>query len=140
MLSEIQKVLPWLHTAPALCKILLHGLHRLSDQPALSRTIDFELYNAHINYCWIYLNVTTIADVTLACGEKLDPHMYKGERSLFSSVATHMKIHQQKPGLASWGAWRKAMALWAKECDLKVPLKEWYFPAFQLLRHWPTYY
>eukprot|EP00957_Ditylum_brightwellii_P131894 10057990-Ditylum_brightwellii.AAC.1 len=29
------------------------------------------------------------------------------------------------------------MALWAKEYDLKVPLKEWYFPASRLLRHWP---
>eukprot|EP00957_Ditylum_brightwellii_P031265 2370038-Ditylum_brightwellii.AAC.1 len=66
--------------------------------------------------------------------------MYKGERSLFSSVATHLKIHQQKPGPASWGVWRKVMALWAKECDLKVLLKEWYFPASRLSRHWPTYY
>eukprot|EP00957_Ditylum_brightwellii_P113431 8648415-Ditylum_brightwellii.AAC.1 len=32
------------------------------------------------------------------------------------------------------------MALWATECDLKVPLKEWYFLAFQLSRHWHTYY
>eukprot|EP00957_Ditylum_brightwellii_P086455 6577643-Ditylum_brightwellii.AAC.1 len=93
-----------------------------------------------INYCRIYLNVTTIADVTLACAKKLDPHMYKGERSLLSSVATHMKIYQQKPGSASWGAWRKAMALWAKECNLKVPLKEWSFSASNLSQHWPTYY
>ena len=93
-----------------------------------------------INYCRIYLNVTTIADVTIACGKKLDPHMYKGDISLLSSAATHMRIHQQKPGLASWGVWRKAMALWAIECDLRVLLKEWYFPASQLLRHWPTYY
>eukprot|EP00957_Ditylum_brightwellii_P187546 14282396-Ditylum_brightwellii.AAC.1 len=64
-----------------------------------------------INYCQIYLNVTRIADVTLASGKQLDPHMYKGERSLFSSVVTHMKINQQKQGPVSWGAWRKAMAL-----------------------------
>eukprot|EP00957_Ditylum_brightwellii_P197671 15059510-Ditylum_brightwellii.AAC.1 len=64
--------------------------------------------------------------------------MYNGERSLFSSVATHMNIHQQKPGPASWGTWRKVMTLWAKECDLKVPLKEWYFQASRLARHWPT--
>eukprot|EP00957_Ditylum_brightwellii_P155998 11873500-Ditylum_brightwellii.AAC.1 len=51
-----------------------------------------------------------------------------------------MKIHQQKPGPASWGAWCKAMALWASECDLKVVLEEWYFPASRLSRHWPTYY
>jgi hypothetical protein len=82
-----------------------------------------------INYCWIYLNVTTIANVTFSCGKQLDPYMYKGERSLFSSVATHMKIHQQKPGPVSWGVWRKAVALWAKEYNLNVPLKEWYFLA-----------
>eukprot|EP00957_Ditylum_brightwellii_P011074 839277-Ditylum_brightwellii.AAC.1 len=64
-----------------------------------------------INYCQIYLNVTTIADVTIACGKQLDPHMYNRKRSLFSSVATQMKIYQQKPGPASWGVWRKAMAL-----------------------------
>eukprot|EP00957_Ditylum_brightwellii_P194922 14850612-Ditylum_brightwellii.AAC.1 len=73
-----------------------------------------------INYCWIHLNVTKIADVTLASGKQLDPHMYKGERSLYISVATHMKINQQQPGPVSWGVWRKkAMALWAKEYDLK---------------------
>eukprot|EP00957_Ditylum_brightwellii_P121495 9266057-Ditylum_brightwellii.AAC.1 len=66
----------------------------------------------------------TIADVTLACGKKLDTHMYKGDKSLLSSTATHMRIHQQKPGSASWGVWQKAMALWATECNLKVPLKE----------------
>eukprot|EP00957_Ditylum_brightwellii_P089205 6793320-Ditylum_brightwellii.AAC.1 len=64
-----------------------------------------------MNYCWIYLNVTTIADVMLGCDKKLDPHMYKGERSLLSSVVMHMKIHQQKPGSASWGVWRKTMEL-----------------------------
>eukprot|EP00957_Ditylum_brightwellii_P158346 12052811-Ditylum_brightwellii.AAC.1 len=58
--------------------------------------------------------------------------MYKGERSLFSNIETHMKIHQQKPGPASWGTWHKVMALWAKDCDLKVPLKEWYFPVSRL--------
>eukprot|EP00957_Ditylum_brightwellii_P133765 10199689-Ditylum_brightwellii.AAC.1 len=77
-----------------------------------------------INYCQIYLNATTIDNVTLACGKQLDPHMYKGERSLFSSVATHMNIHQQRPGPASWGAQHKAIALWAMEYNLKVLLKE----------------
>eukprot|EP00957_Ditylum_brightwellii_P088562 6745498-Ditylum_brightwellii.AAC.1 len=32
------------------------------------------------------------------------------------------------------------MALWAMEYNLKVPLKEWYFPASRLSQHWPTYY
>eukprot|EP00957_Ditylum_brightwellii_P088282 6725391-Ditylum_brightwellii.AAC.2 len=32
------------------------------------------------------------------------------------------------------------MALWTNEYDLKVPLKEWYFQASRLSRHWPMYY
>eukprot|EP00957_Ditylum_brightwellii_P198400 15118908-Ditylum_brightwellii.AAC.1 len=32
------------------------------------------------------------------------------------------------------------MTLWARECNLKVPLKEWYFPASCLSQHWPTCY
>ena len=72
--------------------------------------------------------MATIANVTLACGKQLDPHMYKGERSLFSSVATHMKIHQQKPGPASWGVWRKAMALWGQGIQSKGATKRMVFP------------
>eukprot|EP00957_Ditylum_brightwellii_P202589 15330834-Ditylum_brightwellii.AAC.1 len=86
-------------------------LTRIDDKHIMPKVIasgrfkDTEIQR--VNYCWIYLNVTTIANVTLACGKQLDPHMYKGERSLVSSVGTHMKIHQQKPGQAGWGAWRK---------------------------------
>eukprot|EP00957_Ditylum_brightwellii_P091579 6973076-Ditylum_brightwellii.AAC.1 len=32
------------------------------------------------------------------------------------------------------------MALWAKEYDLKVLLKERYFPVSRLSRNWPIYY
>eukprot|EP00957_Ditylum_brightwellii_P070710 5374424-Ditylum_brightwellii.AAC.1 len=32
------------------------------------------------------------------------------------------------------------MALWSKEYNLKVLLKEWHFPASNLSRHWPIYY
>eukprot|EP00957_Ditylum_brightwellii_P115864 8838039-Ditylum_brightwellii.AAC.1 len=67
--------------------------------------------------------------------KQLDLHIYKGERSLYSSVTTHMKVNQQNPGPVSWGVWLKAMALWAKEYDLKMPLKEWHFPAPRLSRH-----
>ena len=55
VLSEVRKVLPRLHIAPALCKVVLHGVHRLFDQPALSRSIDFELYNAQQGLSWMSL-------------------------------------------------------------------------------------
>eukprot|EP00957_Ditylum_brightwellii_P115196 8785462-Ditylum_brightwellii.AAC.1 len=111
----------------------IHNEHIIPKVIAPGRFKDKDIQR--INYCQLYLNVTTIADVTLASGKQLDPHMYKEGRSLYSSVTTHMKINQQKPDPVSWGVWHKAVALWAKKCDLKVPLKEWYFPASRLSRH-----
>jgi hypothetical protein len=125
-------------------KTYVYPIQRTNDEHIMLKVIASGRFKdkdiQRINYCQIYLNVTTIANVTLACGKQLDPHMYKGKRSLFSSVATYMKIHQQKPGLASCGVWRKAMVLWATEYNLKVPLKEWYFPSSRLSQHWPSYY
>eukprot|EP00957_Ditylum_brightwellii_P071449 5431302-Ditylum_brightwellii.AAC.1 len=47
-----------------------------------------------INYCQMYLNVTTIADVILANGKHLDPHMINNTTSLYSSKSIHMDINQ----------------------------------------------
>eukprot|EP00957_Ditylum_brightwellii_P133960 10214637-Ditylum_brightwellii.AAC.1 len=66
----------------------------------------------------MYLNVTTIADVTLANGKHLDPHMINGTTPLYSSKSIHMDINQAKPGQASWNTWKKAMELWATGVDL----------------------
>eukprot|EP00957_Ditylum_brightwellii_P176703 13458566-Ditylum_brightwellii.AAC.1 len=88
-----------------------------------------------INYCWMYLNVTTIADVTLANEKHLDPHMLNGTRSLFSSKSIHMDINQAKPRQSSWNIWRKALKLWATRVDLCVPLREWNMVASLLDRN-----
>eukprot|EP00957_Ditylum_brightwellii_P069944 5311700-Ditylum_brightwellii.AAC.1 len=70
----------------------------------------------------MYLNITTIVDVTLANGKHLGHHMINGTMSLNSSKSIHMDINQAKPGHASWTTWKKAMKLWATEADLQVPL------------------
>eukprot|EP00957_Ditylum_brightwellii_P011306 855205-Ditylum_brightwellii.AAC.1 len=70
----------------------------------------------------MYLNATTTADVTLANGKHLDPHMLNGTTSLYSSKSIHMEIKQAKPGQASWNTWEKAMELWATGVDLQVPI------------------
>eukprot|EP00957_Ditylum_brightwellii_P124820 9514612-Ditylum_brightwellii.AAC.1 len=70
----------------------------------------------------MYLNVTTIADITLANGKHLDPHMINSTTLLYSSKSIHMDINQAKPGQASWPTWKKVMKLWAAGVDLQVPL------------------
>eukprot|EP00957_Ditylum_brightwellii_P148369 11295427-Ditylum_brightwellii.AAC.1 len=54
-----------------------------------------------INYCQMDLNLTTIADVTLANGKHLDPLMINSTMSLYSSKSIHMDINQAKLGQAS---------------------------------------
>eukprot|EP00957_Ditylum_brightwellii_P032746 2482017-Ditylum_brightwellii.AAC.1 len=71
----------------------------------------------------MYLNVTTIADVTLANGKHLDPHMINGTILLCSSKSIHMEINQAKPRQASWTTWKKAMKLRATGVDLRIPSK-----------------
>eukprot|EP00957_Ditylum_brightwellii_P085042 6466490-Ditylum_brightwellii.AAC.1 len=55
-----------------------------------------------INYCWMYLNMTTLADIVLANGKPLDPHMYKGHKSLLSSSSKVMNTYQERPSDTSW--------------------------------------
>eukprot|EP00957_Ditylum_brightwellii_P091374 6957095-Ditylum_brightwellii.AAC.1 len=65
-----------------------------------------------INYCRMYLNVTTLSDIVLVDRKTLDPHMYNGERSLLSSQAQQMSINQAYPNEISWRLWQKVMKLW----------------------------
>eukprot|EP00957_Ditylum_brightwellii_P189463 14421311-Ditylum_brightwellii.AAC.2 len=67
-----------------------------------------------------------ILDITNTSGQKLDPFMYKGQKSLLSSNAKSMNINQDKPGIISWRLWRKAMKLWADEETFCQPLGKWY--------------
>eukprot|EP00957_Ditylum_brightwellii_P130163 9928619-Ditylum_brightwellii.AAC.1 len=102
---------------------------RVNDEDIMTRVITSGKFKAkeiqRINYCQMYLNVTTIADVNLANGKHLDPHMLNGTTSLYSSKSIHMEINQAKPGQASWNTWKKAMKSWATGVDLQVSLREW---------------
>eukprot|EP00957_Ditylum_brightwellii_P165607 12606976-Ditylum_brightwellii.AAC.1 len=117
----------------------VYPLQRINDKHIMSHIIKSGKFEAkeiqHINYCQMYLNVTTIVDVTLANGKQLDPHMLNSTRSLLSSKSIHMEINQAKPGHGSWNTWRNAMKLWATGVDLCVILREWNMVASLLDRH-----
>ena len=88
----------------------------------------------------MYLNVTTISDVTLADGKTLDRHMFHGTRSLVSSTSKQMPINQERLGKISWRLWRKALSIWATDNILKQPLGVWYKYGNEIDRIWPSYY
>ena len=103
VLSEVQKVLPRLHTAPELHEIILHGLHQLFDQPALSRTINFDLYKAQQNLLFMPLFHRI---VTNKWSEYQDNHLWD------KKIRTHSSTGDQWTVQIIKFFWEKFFALW----------------------------
>ena len=47
-----------------------------------------------LNYCRIYLRVTTVSDITLADGRTLDPYFRSRNESLYSSKSEQLQAEQ----------------------------------------------
>eukprot|EP00957_Ditylum_brightwellii_P047090 3575827-Ditylum_brightwellii.AAC.1 len=75
-----------------------------------------------INYCQLYLQVTTILDLVLADGATLNPQFLQGQWSLFSSTYKYLKTNQAHPNKRAWQLWHNANKLWSSKGILKQPL------------------
>eukprot|EP00957_Ditylum_brightwellii_P211670 15366453-Ditylum_brightwellii.AAC.2 len=68
------------------------------DQHIMSTVINSNAFKLHkikcINYCRLYLGVTTLSDITLADGETMDSHMRFGNISLLSRSAKQLLTKQ----------------------------------------------
>eukprot|EP00957_Ditylum_brightwellii_P125368 9555091-Ditylum_brightwellii.AAC.2 len=100
-------------------------LQRIGDEHLMPKIIASKQFSnkeiCKINYCRVYLDVTTISDPMLADAKTLNKYMYSGTRFILSSSAKHISINQQKPGKVSWWLWRKAMKVWVDNLTLKLP-------------------
>ena len=94
-----------------------------------------------INYCRLYLQVTTVSDITLADGINIDVGMMRGMPSLLSSTTKWHHVHQERPSESSWTVWRRALKLFSDNSGrLHQSLGQWTLPSHKLRRHWPAYY
>jgi hypothetical protein len=96
-----------------------------------------------INYCRLFLQVHTIADLATAAGTHVDLCFLNGQVSLLSSRSTDLEIHQERPDtLEAWNEWRKACSLWCNidTGALHQPLGPWKFPSVSLRRSWPFHW
>jgi hypothetical protein len=62
-----------------------------------------------LNYCRLYLNVTTIAEITNATGTAIDQAMFNGSRDATQSKAQWQQVLQNKPNKTSWTIWKKTL-------------------------------
>eukprot|EP00957_Ditylum_brightwellii_P116619 8895776-Ditylum_brightwellii.AAC.1 len=104
----------------------MHDEHIISKASTSGEFTDKEIQC--IDYCWMYLNMTTLANIVLADGKSLDPYIYKGRKFFLNSSSTHMNIHQEMPSNTSWQLWQKAMTLWTKTMHLPLLLGRWCQP------------
>jgi hypothetical protein len=88
-------------------------LQRIGDFHLMDRVLEYGQFRQReirlINYCRLYLQVRTIADLTTAEGTLVDPGFLFDQVSLLSSRSTDLEIIQERPSTPeAWTAWRKA--------------------------------
>jgi hypothetical protein len=96
-----------------------------------------------INYCRMFLQVYSIADLTLAGGKHIDSSFLALDPSLLSSTSALVEPLQDQPQTASTLRIRQwANRLWCNTVTggLHQPLGKWLVPGPQLRQSWPFYF
>jgi hypothetical protein len=68
-----------------------------------------------LNYCRLYLQVVTLADISKPNGEDLDPCFLQGTSSLQSGCTRWHTVHQDRPSDREWTLWRSANRIWSDQ-------------------------
>eukprot|EP00957_Ditylum_brightwellii_P039991 3026975-Ditylum_brightwellii.AAC.1 len=93
-----------------------------------------------LNYCRLYLQATTVADLTLADDATLDPQFLFVQHSLLNSETKYIEINQACPSKNAWRLWRKVNKIWSSQGILKQHLGEWLVSGTKLRQSWHMYY
>ena len=94
-----------------------------------------------VNYCRLYLRVTTLADITTAKGDAIDPGMFHGLDTAVNVNNRWYHVHQKRPGPKAWACWRKACRLFAyNDKKLMGPLGNWTVAPGTTRRHYQFWF
>ena len=93
-----------------------------------------------INYSRLYLQAITISDITKADGKSLFPGCDRGDVHNWSSKTVWHLTYQEKPGVATWKVWKRALGLFSTAGALHQPLLHWLHPPSVQRRSWNAYY
>jgi hypothetical protein len=130
---------------------LIPPLQRHNDQYIMDVVISSGKFKPaaikKINYCRLYLNAVTLADICNAAGTHLNEEYLRGEHLLLERVPCKNwhSVHQKNPNKVSWNLWRRACRLFTTHpnghasTELAQPLGAWIVPPSKLRRTW-TYW
>ncbi len=79
-----------------------------------------------VNRCRIYLQVSTISDITTGDGKKIHPDYIKGTKHQKSLLKWPTK---KKPPKSDWKEWRRCLGKLSIENSLRSPLEKWISPS-----------
>jgi hypothetical protein len=121
--------------------------------PPLSRTGDLFLMEkacdsgrfspAHLrklNYCRLYLNVTTLSDVCNTAGTRFAVGILEGIRSIQQSSSKGPSAKQELPSNPTWAIWRRLLHLIGDKHLLHQTLGPWHMTGPTISRDWPFLY
>jgi hypothetical protein len=82
-----------------------------------------------LNYCQLYLQAITLADISKPNGCELDPCLLEGRPSLYSSRTRWHTVNQDRPSDTEWKLWKSANNLWRDPTGRLIhPLGAWTLP------------
>jgi hypothetical protein len=94
-----------------------------------------------INYCKLYLQVTTISNICTADGASVDETLQAGSLESTSSTSAWLHFNQGCPLTKSWILGHQVLTIWFDlEGILYEPLGAWLHLANQLCCNWRTMY
>ena len=86
-----------------------------------------------LNYCRLYLQAVTLADLVKTDGQSLDNAKLHGHYCLMSNHNRLLPINQARPSDSTWKLWKKANLIWSSlDGRLRQPLGNWKVPISQL--------
>jgi hypothetical protein len=121
------------------------ALQRHGDEHIMDKVVDSGAFTTlqlqQINRCRLYLDVSTVSDLTTANGKFIDTAILQGHRTILSSVSRWHKTNQARPSAESWTQWTRVCRIWSRRNgSLFSPLTLWLVPGSQLRRSWPCYF
>jgi hypothetical protein len=121
------------------------ALQRHGDEHIMDKVVDSGAFSTtqmqQINWCRLYLDVSTVSNLTTANGKFIDTAISQGHRTSLSGFSCWHKTNQAQPSSESWMQWNHVCRIWS-HCDgsLFSPFTLWLVPGLQLRRSWPCYF
>ncbi|MEM7284523.1 MAG: hypothetical protein AAF438_23235, partial [Pseudomonadota bacterium] len=116
-----------------------HDVYLMDDIIRSNRFTNAEI--KQLNYCRMFLQVLTLADLTDASGNVIDSTKITGDPSLMSSRTSLHHVHQEKPTEPAWALWKQACSLWCNsDGSLRNPLGMWLVTGPDLRMQWRAYF